>query len=272
VQQPPYPATTPAIRSCRPERSLTAFARGVSGAAPLPAFPMPGRAVAGNPKEVCSPLRARRQQNRSRSGWPEDSRSSCHTEPNERKRSSWFDGTRVKSPSPPTFNRYSRIHFTGTQKPSIRELNSLRVTEKIELTAAEIADEAGATPPFAARCVTGSVGSLPPHQFTEYSRSLLRSIGRSAIFITRFEEYMVNGVRSMRFTLAFTDPFTLKVSETTCTTEVMNSIWTRGKHRAGLERPHFWPKAFGQKTVRVAPAHHAYRENVLSPRPRVGPI
>jgi hypothetical protein len=33
------------------------------------------------------------------------------------------------------------------------------------------------------------------------------------------------------------------------------SIWTRAKHRVGLERPHFLPLARGQKTTGVAPAH-----------------
>jgi hypothetical protein len=34
-----------------------------------------------------------------------------------------------------------------------------------------------------------------------------------------------------------------------------HSIWARAKDRSGLERPHFWPNACGQKTTGVAPAH-----------------
>src|SRR5229473_3376990 len=34
------------------------------------------------------------------------------------------------------------------------------------------------------------------------------------------------------------------------------SIWTWAKHRVGLERPHFWPLARGQRTTGVAPARN----------------
>jgi len=47
TMSPRIPATTSSMRSRRPERSLTAFALGVRGAAPLPALPRPNRTVAG---------------------------------------------------------------------------------------------------------------------------------------------------------------------------------------------------------------------------------
>ncbi len=162
MQEPRYPATTSSIRSRRPERSPTAFALGVRGAAPLPAFLMPYRKGAGKPEAFCLPSGAGRRGSRKQSAKPEDSYFSSHSGSKDSKRIPCFDRTRVKCPSPPNFIRYFTIHFTRPQKASIRELNAVRVPEKIKLHAPKDVGEAGATPPFAARCVTGSVGSLPP--------------------------------------------------------------------------------------------------------------
>jgi hypothetical protein len=239
VQQPPSPARTPAIRSCRSERSLKPLALGVSEAAPLPIFLIGYGAGAGEPKATRASLGTRRAEQLERSEQEEDAHFSNHVCLKERKRTLWFDWTSVKSPSPPSFIRYFTIHFTWTQQPTIREINEVHLAEEVELRAAEDVDEAEATPPFAARCVTGSVGSLPPNQFSESTRGFLTWTGPSAIFTTRLEAYTVNVGRNTRFTVAFTDPFTLKACETTCATEVMNSICARGNHRTGLERPHF---------------------------------
>jgi hypothetical protein len=263
VQQPRYPATTSSIRSRRPERSLTSFALGVRGAAPLPAFLTPYKTGAGDPEAICLPREGRRRETRKRSVKPEDSHSCCHSVSKDSGRSRWLDWTRVKSPSLPNFIGCFTIHFTRTQKLLIRELNARDVAEKIELHAAEDVDEAGATPPFAARCVTVSVGSLPPNQFSEGTRSLPRPSEPSAIFTTRLEACMVNGALDTRFTPAFTHPFTLKACETTSDREVMNNIWTRGQHRTGLERPHFCRTMC--EAWWVAPAPHACCVTVCSP-------
>ncbi len=266
MPQPQFPATTSSVRSHRSERGLTASAQGLSGAAPLPALLMPYKTGAGDPNAICLPWVARRRESYKRSAKPEDSHSSCHSGSKDSGRSRWFDWTRVKSPSPPNFIGCFTIHFTRTQKLAIRELNALHVAEKIELQAAEDVDEAGATPPFAARCVTVSVGSLPPHQFSEGTRSLPRPSGPSAIFTTRLEACMVNGALDTRFAPAFTHPFTLKACETTSAREVMNNIWTRGQHRTGLERPHSCRTIC--EACWVAPAHHACCVTVCSPLSR----
>ena len=138
MQQPLYPAKKSPLQSRRPERCLTALAPGVRGAASLPALPMRNRTGVSYPKEVCSPSGVGRQENPNRS-------------------EKW-----VKCSSPTHFITHFTIHFTRIERPSLREINALHVAEKIGLHAAEILSEAGATPPFAARCVTGSVGSLPP--------------------------------------------------------------------------------------------------------------
>jgi len=162
VPQPLSPATTSLIRPRRSERGLTASAQGVSGAAPLPAFLTPYKTGAGDPESICLPRERRRRETRKRSVEPEDSHSACRSGSKDSGRSRWLYWTRVKSPSLPNFNGSLTIHFTRTQKLFIRVLKAQHVAEKIELHAAEDVDEAGATPPFAARCVTGSVGSLPP--------------------------------------------------------------------------------------------------------------
>jgi len=262
MPEPQFPATTSSVRSHGSERGLTASAQGLSGAAPLPALLMPYKTGAGDPNAICLPSGAGRRESRKQSAKPEDSYFSSHSGSKDSKRSPWFDWTRVKCVSPPSFIRYFTIHFTRTQKTSIRELNAVRVPEKMKLHAPKDVGEAGATPSFAARCVTVSVGSLPPQQFSEGTRSLLRPSGPSAIFTTRLEAYMVNGALETRFTPAFTHPFTLKACETTSAREVMNNIWTRGQHRTGLERPHFCRTMC--KACWVAPAHHACCGTVCS--------
>ncbi len=207
--QQPRPATTSLIRSRRPARSLTSFDLDVRGEAPLPAFLTPYRRCAGDPDAFCLSLGAGRRESGKRSAKPEDSYFSSHSGLKDSKRSPCFDRTRVKFPSPPNFIRYFTIHFTRSHKATIRELNAVRIAEKMELHVAQTPDAAGATPPFAARCVTGLVGSLPPHQFSEGTTRLLNSVGPSAVFTTRLDAAMVNGKGKTPFTVTFTDPFTL---------------------------------------------------------------
>ncbi len=146
----------------------------------------------------------------------------------------------------------SQLHLTqgdklhGLEVANCGKSSEMNAERPRSRNAAKTSDEAGATPPFAARCVTGSVGSLPPHQFSEGTESLPRSTGSFAFFIGRRAADRVTGARMTRVTVPVTNPVTLKICESTLDTEVMNGIWTRGKHRSGLETPLLakclWPK------------------------------
>lgn len=158
MQQPPYPATTSSMRSRRSGRSLMALALGVSGAASLPAFLMPFKTGASEQKAICTSLGARRRDSHQRPAKQEDAHFSNHCGSKESRRSAWFDWRSVKSHSPSSFTSYFTIHFTWTQQVLLREINALHVAARIDWYAAQTVDEAGATPPFAARCVSGSWG------------------------------------------------------------------------------------------------------------------
>ncbi|HEY2547962.1 MAG TPA: hypothetical protein VGI46_17960 [Candidatus Acidoferrum sp.] len=62
---------------------------------------------------------------------------------------------------------YFTSHFTPEERASIYQTIQIEALGRAELHVAETLYEAGATPPFDARCVTVAVGSLPPHESTE---------------------------------------------------------------------------------------------------------
>jgi hypothetical protein len=127
MQHPPYHATTSSMRSRQSERSLTASAQAVSGAAPLPAFLTPYRTRTGDPEAICLPRRARRRDSRK---WP--------TKPGGFPFFLAFSFKREReNPSTPKFMWYLAIHFTQTQKPSIRGISALHVAVKLERYAAQ---------------------------------------------------------------------------------------------------------------------------------------
>lgn len=139
---------------------------------------MPYKTGAGDPNAICLPSGAGRRESRKQSAKPEDSYFSSHSGSKDSKRSPWFDWTRVKCVSPPNFIGYFTIHFTRTQKTSIRELNAVRVPEKMKLHTPKDVGEAGATPAFDARCVTALHGVAPAsailrrhEEFTETVRT-----------------------------------------------------------------------------------------------------
>jgi hypothetical protein len=163
VQQLPYPASTSPICSCRPERSLTPLAPDVRGAAPLPAFPrtlLGAAPVASettwassrrNP-EVIHPISAGEQflvlvtLTFARPG----ARFVARIQIGE------------ASFTPPLHRTLSGI-LHPSEVVKYRKQNKIYLERALTRIADKTSDEAGATPPFDARCVTVSVRSLPPH-------------------------------------------------------------------------------------------------------------
>jgi hypothetical protein len=254
VQQPPNPATASSMRSRRSERSLTALAQGVSGAATFPTFLPPSRTATDDPETIQLPWRTGRRENCRRLTRPGRLSFSL---------AFWFKRERA---NPLVRLSESEVAFTPSLHGVLHHplhlysttINSgnQRITRRGEdrTVRGPNPSEAGATHYKDARCVTVSLGSLPPHQFSEGTTSLPRLSGLSAISTTGLDAYMVNVARNARFTLAFTDSFTFKACETTCAAEVMNSVWTRGKHRIGLERPHF----IATESAAVAPDQRTF--------------
>ncbi len=164
----------------------------------------------------------------------------------------------------------SQLHLIQGDKLHRLEVANCGKSSKINAerprsgNAAKTSDEAGATPPFAARCVTSSVGSLPPHQFSECTRRLSKSTGRSSFLNFHLSEDTVTSARRTRVTVAVTNAVTSDAWQNHARHGSYESDWTRGKPRNGLERPRFWPNAYCQKTARVAPAHCATHTTVRS--------
>jgi hypothetical protein len=179
MQLPLNPSTKPPMYSRRPERSLTAFAQGVRGAAPLRAFLSPCRTGTDDPGAIRLPWKAGRRESCKLAAKPgrfpfflalsfksEREKQLVKSEKGEEPFTSRLHEVFHPSLHPDSAAIYSEnqsITRRGENRP-VRGPNP---------------SEAGATPPFAARCVTGSVGSLPPHQPREDKRSLLNSIGPS---------------------------------------------------------------------------------------------
>ncbi len=272
VQQPPIPPTMPAIRSCRSERSLTPHALGVSGAAPLPAFLIVYIRAEARGKEPAHPRQLDAERDRMRPMKPENSHLFSHEGATESRRSRGFRWKRVKCPSPFHFTGYLTLHFIRTQELLLPEIKALRVAQKTGWYAEKTVDEAGATRLVAARCVTSADGSLPPHQFSECTNRLSSLPRRSAFLLALLLAGMVTCARRTRVTVAVTNAGTSDARKTPRDTEVMNRIGRGENPGMGWSDPVFGQNACGQKTTRVAPAHHALRVNVLSPRPRVGQI
>jgi hypothetical protein len=272
VQQPPIPAKKSAMRSGRSQWSLMSRALGVSGAGLLPGFRRVRKEAAGDPSAICASSRAARRKSRQASNTGKEfsfffllwvARERTNSLVRRHKREVFFT---------PELHPVYR-HSLHPVSEAIHPRNQCAaVAEKIEIRAAEVSDEAGATPPFDAPCVTGSVGSLAPHQFSECTRRLSKSTGGSSFLNSHLRADTVTGARRTRVTVAVTNAVTSDGCKTARDTEVMNRIGRGENPGMGWSDPVFWPKACSQKTTRVAPAHQTLCVNVLSPRPRVGTI
>jgi hypothetical protein len=174
VQQLPYPASMSPICSCRPERSLTPLAPDVRGAAPLPAFPhsLLGAALVASEITWASSRRN-----------PEASHGIGTDKQFSVLLTLRFAGSGARSVTriqvgeerftPPLHYTLSDI-LHPFEPVKHRKQSKIYPERAFTRIADKTSDEAGATPPFDARCVTVPVGSLPPHQFSEL-RNLLGS-------------------------------------------------------------------------------------------------
>ncbi len=148
----------------------------------------------------------------------------------------------------------SQLHLIQGDKLHRLEVANCGKSSKINAerprsgNAAKTSDEAGATPPFAARCVTSSVGSLPPHQFSECTRRLSKSTGRSSFLNFHLSEDTVTSARRTRVTVAVTNAVTSDACKTTRDTEVMNRIGHGENPGMGWSDP-----AFGQMLIAKRP-------------------
>jgi hypothetical protein len=248
VQPPRIPAQTSPGHSCRPEWNRTAFA----------------------------PLSAEQFLLRSSSGqWPTKSRWSQANRGLLRLRAR----SAVDSPTTTGEEYFTyQLHLIHREKlhrsagAKCRKGGEISLEKAQGRNAVKISDEAGATRLFAARCVTSADGSLPPHQFSECTNRLSSLPRRSAFLLALLRAGMVTCARRTRVTVAVTNAGTSDTRKTPRDTEVMNRTGRGENPGMCWSDPVFWPKTCGQKTTRVAPAHHAFRVNVLSPRPRVGTI
>lgn len=161
MQQPLYPATKPSLHSHRSERSLTALAPGVRGAAPLPAFLTPYKTGIGDLEAMCLHWRARRRGSRKRPARParfpiflgfsfkkEREKPLVRLDKGEEDFTRQLHGALHHSlhPHPETiYSRNQRIIRREEDRP-VRGPNP---------------GEAGATPAFDARCVTALHGVAP---------------------------------------------------------------------------------------------------------------
>jgi len=103
--------------------------------------------------------------------------------------------------------------------------------------AAQIAEEAGATRLFAARCVTSVAGSLPPHQFSGCTNGVSYLPRRSAFLLAFLRAGMVTGARVTLVTVAVTNAVTSDVCKTTHGTEVMDRIGRGENNGMGWSDP-----------------------------------
>jgi hypothetical protein len=248
VQQPPIPTKASAMRSCRSQRSLTSRAPGVTGAPPLSTFRSLRKKVAGDPRAICASSRAARRKCRRVSNTGKESsfllslwaaRERTNSLVRRHKREVFF------TPELHLVYRHS-LHLVSA---AIHPRNQCTtVAEKIEMDAAEVSDEAGATPLFAAQCVTSSVGSLPPHRFSESTRRLSKSTRKSSFLNSHLRADTVTGAPMTRVTVAVTNAVTSDARKTTRDTAVMNRIGRGENSGMGWSDP-----AFGQVLVAKRP-------------------
>jgi hypothetical protein len=219
MQKPLNPSTKSSLPSRRPERSLTPLALGVRGAAPLRAFLSPCWTGTDDPGAIRLPRGA---------GRPESCKLAAKPG-----RFPFFPAFSFKSEREKQLVKSEKReepftpHLHGVVHPPLHQDSATFYSENQRRPVhGSNPGEAGATPPVAARCVTASVGSLPPHQFPETRSPKVPLNSANSAFNTRLKADVVNGERDIWFTFWFTDAFTLKASETTRVTEVRNSIWT----------------------------------------------
>ena len=250
MERLPFPTTKSLIRSRRPEWSLTALGLGVSGITPGTPFLIACRRDTGNPKAICSRLGVERRERR-RPTIVTGGFQSFLAFLSEREHDKSL-ARLAKLEVPFTQQRHQLLrHSLHAHTAGIRLRNQCATCHgEDRITRSRNAGEAGATPPSVARCVTGSVGSLPPHRFSRSTRSSPRSTVPSATFATHLAVDTVNGARKPPFSVPFTAPFTLPTWEALNDTEVVNCSCTQAKHPTGLERPHF----VATDTVVVAPS------------------
>ena len=122
-------------------------------------------------------------------------------------------GTVVKGEghfTPPLHPSYFTGHFTPDRRPSISQTVQIEASPRAELRVVEALYEAGATPPRDARCVTVTVGSLPPHEYKEAQEKSTETDEATSLLRCASGGARVNGARTTRFTHRFTESFTLK--------------------------------------------------------------
>jgi len=259
VERLPFPTTKSFIRSRGSEWSLTALRLGVSGITPGTSFLIACRRDTGNPEAICSRLGVERRERR-RPTSVTGGFQSFLAFLSEREHDKSL-ARLAKLEVPFTQQRHQLLrHSLHAHTAGIRLRNQCATCHGEDLiTRSRNAGEAGATPPSVARCVTGSVESLPPHRFSRGTRSSPRSTVPSPTFATHLAADTVNGARKAPFTVPFTAPFTLPTREALSDKEVVNCTSTQVEHRTGLERPHF----VVTDTVVVAPALDA-KESALA--------
>ncbi len=186
MYRPPLPATTSPKHACRPEWDLTALAQLSVEQFHLRSFPQhfPTKRPGSKPDGCLLELPDRKFQAKSEANTPT---------PGEEHFTPELHATLHHKLHLSAGAKYSKQNAMPTERARNRNAAKPRMRRERPIIKTH-----------------GASGSLPPHQFSEGTRSLPRSIGLSAIFTARLEADMVNSARKTRFTLAFTHPFASK--------------------------------------------------------------
>ena len=242
MQQPLNPSTKSSLPSCRPERSLTAFALGVRGAAPPRAHPKwhsvprsqakAARCVtltAGSLQPFIVPLR--------------DEFRPRTEEKNGEQRTPFPCGSGEGGKNFTLHFRHCNFFTFATPQDTCCKEDAFR--ERSKSSRQEKSKMGGSDPTF-------SASSRPK---SSWSRS--RPYCFDLRCVSQIVEGQVNTSPDMPFTQAFTFPFTPH-SRVSLSSRRVSPVSVRGSHtsqkpKVGLERPHF----VATETVAVAPAQRS---------------
>jgi hypothetical protein len=245
MYRPPLPATTPPKHARRPEWDLTAFAQLSAEQSHLRSspthFPTKGRWLKPN-----GSLELPKRKFQAKSGADTPTIGEL-----------FF--TRELQ-----VHLHNRLHQSGAG--TFRKQKETSGEQARTRNAAKTSDEAGANPLFAARCITSSVGSLPPHQFSECTRRLSKSTGGSPFLNSHLRAGTVTAALRARVTVAVTNAVTLDACKTTRSTKVINRIGHGENPGVGWSDP-ILAKCLWPKTAWVAPAQDTRCVEVFHSRP-----
>jgi hypothetical protein len=242
MQQPLNPSTKPSLSSRRPERSQTALALGVSGAAPLRAHPKRQSVPRSQVKAArCVTLTAGslqpfivqlRDEFRPRTG-----------ETNRKQTTPFPCGSGEEGKNFILHFRHCNFFTFGTPQDTCCKEDAFR--ERSKSSRQQTSEMGGSDPTFSA--------SSRPKSFWSRSRPYCFDLR----CVSQIIEGQVNTLPGVPFTQAFTSPFTphLRVSRSSRRVSLISvrGLHTWQNHRSGLERPHF-----ATETVAVAPAQFIF--------------